>query len=246
MKRGGMLRHRAARTFILHDVLPLFTVLKTQIGKNPTPEQKAVVLKGVRYYRSFADIPVDGPLKASINKLKEEFSSTEQNAAKALDIYNKILKTLEDAEKRQKENITQTPGRRRDTFSSRSMYANSPSSLFLQGTSYGSQSSPSSSSLSSSLSSPLLIMPNSLRHTHFNTPSKPNSTELTTPPRLRADEKGAQPITSDDVTRINLFQNDENKTPPPSPGIFTPPRLSSKSALGSPFSPSRLHSFRLG
>lgn len=235
MKRGGMMPNRAARTSIYHHVLPLFTQFNTKFGKVLTPEQKEVVLKGERYYRSVADFPVDGPLKASINKLKEEFSSTEQNAQKALDIYNKILQALEDAEKRQKENITQTPGRARDTFSSSSMYANSPL-LFLQGTSYGSQSSPS----------PFANTPQNITNPHFNTPSKPNSTELTTPPRLRADEKGSQPITSDDdVTRINLFQNDENKTPPPSPGIFTPPRLSSKSAPRSPFSPSR-PPFRLG
>ena len=234
-KRGGMRRAaRAARTFILHDVRPLFTQFNTKFGKNPTPEQKAVVLKGERYFRSGADIPVDDAIKASINKLKEEWKSTEQNAQKALDIYNKILKTLEDAEKQQKENINPTPGRGRDTFSPRSM--NSPSSLFLQGTSYGSQSSPSSSSSSSSSSLPLLIMPNSLRHTHFNTPSKPNSTELTTPPRLRADEKEAQPITSDDYLTIQgtqLFPNPENVTPLTSP-VKSPPRLSSKSVPRSP------------
>ena len=241
-----MLRHRAAvaaRTSIYHHVLPLFTQFNTKFGKVLTPEQKAVVLKGERYYRSVADFPVDGPLKASINKLKEEFSSTEQNAQKALDIYNKILQALEDAEKRQKENINPTPGRAHKTFSSRSMYANSPPSLFLQGTSYGSQSS------SSSLLSPFANTPQKLTKPHFNTPSNPNPTELTTPPRLTADEKGAQSnIGNDDLTiqGTQLFPNPENATPLTSPVKSTPGRVSSKSALGSPFSPSRLHSFRLG
>ena len=250
-KRGGMLRPAAraaaaavsspivaARTSILHDVLPLFTHFNTKFGINPTPEQNAVVLKGVRYFRSFADFPVDGPLKASITKLIEEFSSTEQNAQKALDIYNKILQALEDAEKRQKENINPMPGRARDTFSSSSMNANSPSSLFIQGTSYGSQSS----------SSPFANTPQKLKKPHFNTPSKPNSTELTTPPRLRPDEKGSQSITDNvedlAIQGTRLFPNPENVTPIKSP-FKSPPSVSSKSAHRSPSSPSRLPPFRL-
>jgi len=257
MKRGGMMRTAAraaaaavsspivaARTFILHDVLPLFTHFNTKFGENPTPEQKAVVLKGERYFGNFADFPVDGPLKASINKLKEEFSSTEQNAQKALDIYNKILQALEDAEKRQKENINPTPGQpARDTFSS--MYANSPS-LFIQGTSYGSQSSSSSSS-------PFANTPQKLTNPPFNTPYKPKSTKITTPPRLRPDEKGPQSITDNDkdlaIQGTRLFSNDENATPINSP-FKSPPSVSSKSksksAHRSPSSPSRPPPFRLG
>ena len=254
-KRGGMLRPAvraaavsspivAARTSIYHHVLPLFTQFNTKFGKVLTPEQKAVVLKGERYYRSVADFPVDGPLKASITKLIDEFSSTEQNAQKALDIYNKILQALEDAEKRQKENINPMPGRARDTFSSSSMNANSPSSLFIQGTSYGSQSSSSSS--------PFANTPQKLKKPHFNTPSKPNSTELTTPPRLRPDEKGSQSITDNvedlAIQGTRLFPNPENVTPINSP-FKSPPSVSSKSksksAHRSPSSPSRLPPFRL-
>ena len=248
MKRGGMLRHRAAvaaRTFIYHDVLPLFTKLKTQIGKNPTPEQKEVVLKGERYFRSFADIPVDDAIKASIENLKKEWESTEQNAAKALDIYNKILQALKDAEeKRQKENITQTPGQpAHKTFSS-PLYANSLSSLFLQGTSYGSQSSPSSSP--SPLSSPFAHTPQNLTRPHFNTPSKQNST--TQHILSRRSEKDAQPIIGHKDLSIQgnqLFPNDENSTPINSPFKSTPGRVPSKSAPRSPFSPSRLRPLRL-
>ena len=238
MKRGGMLRHRAAvaaRTSIYHHVLPLFTVLKTQIGKNPTPEQKAVVLKGVRYFRSFADIPVDDAIKASINKLKEEWKSTEQNAQKALDIYNKILQALEDAEKRQKENITQTPGRAHKTFSS-----------------------PLSTSLAR-------IAPMSLRNEPFGySPSSVNRPELITPQKVSGDEKGPRSVFTPYTIRSlaptlnnseggqtvkNLLFDDDpspDTTPLSSPVKSTPGRVSSKSALGSPFSPSRLHSFRLG
>ena len=250
-KLGGMLRPAAraaaaavsspivaARTFILHDVLPLFTRFNTEFGKNPTPEQKALVLKGKRYFGSFADFPVDDAIKSSIENLKKEWESTEQNAQKALDIYNKILQALEDAKKRQKENINPTPGRGRDTFSSSSMYANSPS-LFIQGTSYGSQSS----------SSPFANTPQKLTNPHFNTPYKPKSTKITTPPRLRPDEKGSQSnIGNDDLTiqGTRLFSNDENVTPINSPFKSTPGRVSSKSAHRSPSSPSRLPPFRLG
>lgn len=240
-KRGGMQRAvSAARsklgTTYYYDFLPLFTQFNTRFGKVLTPEQKEVVLKGERYFRSVADFPVDGPLKASITELQKEFSSTEKNAEKALGLYNKILKTLEDVEKRQKENITQTPGRADNTFSSH-LYANSPSSLFLQGKTYGSQSSPSS------LSSPLSIIPTSLRYTHFNTPYKPNSTELTTPPRLRADEKGEQSFIGDNDLSIQgtqLFPNDENSTPINSPS-GTPSAGLKKQQKGGPtvFSPMR-------
>ena len=238
-KRGGMRSQAAAAarsklgTTYYHDVLPSFTQFKTTFGKNPTPEQKEVVLKGERYFRSGADFPVDDAIKASITELKKEFSSTEKNAEKALDIYNKILKTLEDAKKRQKDTHTYTPGQpAHETFSSRSMYANSPSSLFVQGMSYGLQSS-----------SPFAHTPQKLTRPHFNTPSKPNSTELTAPPVLSGSEKEAQSITDNDDLIIQgkqLFPNDENSTPINSP-FKSPPRLSSKpkSALRSPFSPSR-------
>ena len=167
MKRGGM-PHRAAvaaRTFIHHDVLPLFTRFNTEFGKNPTPEQKAVVLKGVRYFRSFADIPVDDAIKSSIENLKKEWESTEQNAQKALDIYNKILQALEDAEKRQKENINPTPGRAPETFSS-----------------------PLSTSLAR-------IAPISLRNGPFvNSPSSVNRTDLTTPQKVSGYEKDPRSV----------------------------------------------------
>ena len=238
MKRGGMLRHRAAvaaRTSIYHDVLPLFTQFNTIFGKNPTPDQKAVVLKGERYFRSGADFPVDTPLKVSINKLIHEWSSTEQNAAKALDIYNKILQALKDAEeKRQKENITQTPGRARDTFSS-----------------------PLSESLAS-IDQLSLRNVNSLR-----TPGKSSNTD--TPQKVSGNEKGSQSVLTPytvrsfaptlhnplgDKTVQHLSFDDElglDTTPPASPANFkSPPRLPSKSrGPVSPLSPSKPR-FRLG
>ena len=246
-KRGGMLRPAAraaaaavsspivaARTSIYHHVLPLFTQFNTKFGKVLTPEQKAVVLNGERYYRSVADFPVDGPLKASITKLIDEFSSTEQNAQKALDIYNKILQALEEAETRQKENINPTPGRARDTFSS-----------------------PLSTSLDR-------IAPMSLRNEPLGySPSSVNRTDLTTPQKVSGYEKDPRSVFTPSTIRSlaptldnpeggqtvkNLLFDDDpspDTTPLSSPVKSTPGRLSSKSAPRSPFSPSR-PPFRIG
>lgn len=219
MKRGGMLPHRAARTSILHDVLPLFTKFNTKFGKNPTPEQKALVLKGERYYRSFADFPVDGPLKASITELKKEFSSTEQNAQKALDIYNKILQALEDAEKRQKENITQTPGQpARDTFSS-----------------------PLSTSLAR-------IVPMSLRNEPFvNSPSSVNRPELTTPQKVSGDEKDSRSVFTPSTIRslAPTLDNPEGGDLTVKNLSFDDESSPTATPLSSPLKPSRPPPFRL-
>lgn len=248
-KRGGMMRQgmSLARskmgTTLYHEILPLFTQFNTIFGKNPTPDQKAVVLKGERYFRSGADFPVDTPLKVSINKLIDEWSSTEQTAQKTLDIYNKILQTLENAEKRQKqkqkENITQTPGRARDTFSS-----------------------PLSESLAS-IDQLSLRNVNSLR-----TPGKSSNTD--TPQKVSGDEKGPQSVLTPstgrsfaptlhnplgDKTVQHLSFDDElglDTTPPASPAspastakFKSPPRLLSKTSRV-PLSPSKPPRFLLG
>lgn len=221
MKRGGMLPHRvarAARTSILHDVLPLFTQFNNKFGKVLTPEQKAVVLNGERYFRSVADFPVDGPLKASISKLKEEFSSTEQNAQKALDIYNKILQALEDAEKRQKENITQTPGRARDTFSS-----------------------PLSTSLAR-------IVPMSLRNEPFvNSPSSVNRSELTTPQKVSGEEKDPRSVFTPSTIRslAPTLDNPEGGDLTVKNLSFDDESSPTATPLSSPLKPSRPPPFRL-
>ena len=225
-KRGGMQAAAAARsklgTIYYYDFLPLFTQFNTTFGKVLTPEQKAMVLKGERYYRSIADFPVDGPLKASITELQKEFSSTEKNAEKAVGLYNKILKTLEDAKKQQKENINPTPGRGRDTFSS---------------------------PLSTSLARIALM---SLRKEPFGySPSSDNRPELTTPQKVSGYEKDPRSVFTPstiqslaptlnepqggDLTVKHLsFDNEPSPdTTPLSSPLKSPPPVSSKSKSAS-------------
>ena len=242
-KRGGMFRGAmsVARskmgTTLYHEFLPLFTTLNNHIiGQKLTPEQQAVVRKGNRYFETAFDIPADNAVRASINKLIEEWSSTEQNAQKTLDIYNKILKILEDAEKRQKENPTQTPGRARDTFSS-----------------------PLRESLAN-------IAPLSLRNEQLlRTPGK-SSTPYTPQQVSRYEKGSQSVFTPytvrslaptihnprGDTTVQHLSFDGElgpDTTPPTSPDkITSPPRLLSKTSRGplSPLSPSKPPRFRLG
>ena len=228
-KRGGMF-HGAmsvARskmgTTLYHKILPLFTRFNTIFGKDPTPEQKAIVLKGERYFRSGADFPVDNAVRASINKSIEEWSRTEQTAEKALGFYNKIIQTLKDAEKRRQPK----------------------QGLKIQRPDIHTLSSPLRESLAS-------IVPMSLRNEQLlRTPG--NSSNTDTPQQVSRDEKGSQSVLTPrsfaptihnprgDTTVQHLSFDGElgpDTTPPTSPDkITSPPRLPPKSR--GPFSPSR-------
>lgn len=233
-KRGGMLRGARSNlgTTIYNEFLPLFTKFNNHIiGQKLTPEQKAVVQNGNRYFETFADIPADDPLKASITELMKEWSSTEKNAEKTLGFYNKILQTLKDAEKKRKQQLSKDAASNRPSmvtgaFSSNPTSLTSP--LVLQGTSYTPHASSSSSS-------PFAYTPQSLTNPHFNTPAKRTGNYIgdsTSPPKLNLDEKAPQSTTPDDefyVQGTRLFPNDENTTPLTSPAKFaSPPRLPPK------------------
>ena len=246
-KRGGVFRGALRSnmgTTLYHEILPLFTKFNNHIIlQNPTPKQKALVREGERYFKTFVDIPADDPLKASITDLMNEWSSTEKNADKTLVLYNKILQTLKDADKKRKH--ASTPRSRvHDTFSSNTTSLTSP--LVLQGTSY----TPNASSSSSSSSSPFAHTPQSLTNPHFNTPAKRPGNYMgdsTSPPKLNLDEKTPQSTIPDDLLYFEgttLFPNDENTTPVTSPVKSTPPRLPSKSR--GPLSPSKPPRFELG
>ena len=241
-KRGGMLRGARSNlgTTIYNEFLPLFTKFNNHIiGQKLTPEQKAVVQNGNRYFETLVDIPADDPLKASITELMKEWSSTEKNAEKTLGFYNKILQTLKDAEKKRKQQLAKDAASNRPSivtgaFSSNPTSFTSP--LVLQGTSYTPHASSSSS--------PFAQTPQSLTNPHFNTPAKRTGNYIgdsTSPPKLNLDEKAPQSTTPDDefyVQGTRLFPNDENATPVTSPAKFaSPPRLPPKSR--GPLSPSR-------
>jgi hypothetical protein len=238
-KRGGMMRQgmSLARskmgTTMYHEFLPLFTKFNNHIiGQKLTPDQKAVVLKGNRYFETVFDIPADDEVRASITELKKEWSSTEKTAEKALGFYNKIIKTLEDAEKRRQPK----------------------QGLKIQRTDIDTFSSPLSESLAS-------IVPMSLRNvntpgksSNTDTPQKVSGDEkepqsVLTPYTVRSFAPTLHnPL--GDTTVQHLSFDDElglDTTPPTSPAKFTsPPRLPSKSRGPlSPLSPSKPR-FRLG
>ena len=244
-KRGGMLRgalRSKMGTTLYNQVLPLFTAYKVHIGQNPTPEQNALVREGERYFKTFVDIPADDPLKASITELMKEWSSTEKNAEKTLGLYNKLLLTLKDAEKKRKQKLAEDAASNKPSIVT-SAFSSNPNSLtsplVLQGTSYTPHASSSSSS-----SSPFAQTPKSLTKQHFNTPAKRTGNYIgdsTSPPKLNPNEKAPQSIDPKGllyVQGISLFPNDENTTPLTSPAKFvSPPRLPPKYMV--PLSPSR-------
>jgi len=223
-KRGGMLRGALRSnlgTTIYHEFLPLFTKFNNHIiGQKLTPEQKAVVQNGNRYFETFAHIPAEEPLKASITELMKEWSSTEKNTEKTLGFYNKILQTLKDAEKKRKQQLAKDAALNRPSI---------VTDAFL---------SPLSASLAS-------IAPMSLRQAPPGTPGKYDN--LVTPQKVSGDEKESRSVLTPSTgqsfaptlhnpsagkTVQHLSFGDErgpDTTPPASPDKFeSPPRLPSK------------------
>jgi hypothetical protein len=247
-KRGGMQRAvSAARTSYFYTLVPLLKQYHNYLltTKAPLPSDGVMVNYGEKYRTLLEGVEIDNGIKESIRNFKNELDGPVKGADKfkeLAEMYNKLISELERKRKEKGEPTIY----QRSIGSFQNTAASQSPLLYLQGKSYGSQS-PSSSSSSSS-SSPFAHTPQKLTRVHFNTPSKPKSTELTTPPRLRAHEKGAQPITDNDDLSIQgtqLFPNDENSTPINSPVKSTPGRVPSKSAPRSLFSPSR-PPFRLG
>jgi hypothetical protein len=244
-KRGGMLSRLSTispRIYFIHNVLPLFTEFTTYMNPNPNPrpEDKSIVNFGERHYSSFADIPVDEALKASIRELQKDWN-TEKSAEKALNAYNKLLQTYEDAKKRQiqKENRYTPP--LGQTFSH-----------------------PLSASLAS-------IAPASLRSEPFGTPRLVESSNAFTPQKVSGDEKIPESIMtpstgmlfaptlanpSKTVRRLfgddgdddgdNNGDDDGGDITPISSPMKSPPPLSSKSSKRPLLSPSKPPRFQLG
>lgn len=232
-KRGGMNPRSLTRTMIYHRIRPLFTEFKNHIGhKNTTPEEKAVVLEGERYFKTFADIPADDPLEVSIRELKKEWSKTENKAEKALGFYNKLVQTLKDAETK----------KRREYDRLRHLGKRHADGVF------------GSSSLSSSILSPSLSSIASLsalrQEPYSKTPGFVERSNTDTPQKPTGEEKGPRSVFTPSTVRslATTLENPENpiralefndddddhdhdyddvKTPISSP-LKSPPRLRSK------------------
>ena len=127
VKRGGMLARAvsqsakiATRKYFYEKVIPLLIEYDTNVGQNPQPSDGSVVPFSQRYYRSFADIPMDDGIKESIRELKKEINNPVKNLDKMKTAYEKLMKTLEDEKRKQpqKENGGQSLYGSFSTFSS--------------------------------------------------------------------------------------------------------------------------------
>jgi hypothetical protein len=98
--------HNPVRSYFYGTVLPLLKTYDNQVvGYNPHPSDGSVVKYGERYYRTFADIPIDEGIKATINTLKKELEDLEdpvKNFDKIKSAYDKVISKLEE-EKRQQD-----------------------------------------------------------------------------------------------------------------------------------------------
>ena len=223
-----------ARTMIYHRIRPLFTEFKNHIGhKKMTPEEKALVVEGERYFETFADIPIDDPLKVSIRESQKEWSKTENQFEKALGLYNKLVQTLKDAEtkkRREYDRLRHLGERRAD-----GVFGSSSSSSIL------SPSLLSIASLSSLRRDPYSSTPEGVKRSNTDTPQKPTGEEkgprsVFTPSTVRSLattlENPENPIRAlefndHDHDHDHDHGDDDVKTPISSP-LKSPPRLRSK------------------
>lgn len=114
IKRGGMhavkrYLQNPMRSYFYGTVLPLLKTYDNHVaGYNPHPSDGSVVKYGERYYRTFADIPMDEGTKEIINNLKKELKDLEdpvKNYDKIKSAYDKVISKLEEEKSQQdKEN----------------------------------------------------------------------------------------------------------------------------------------------
>jgi hypothetical protein len=116
VKRGGMFSRagtlantvrETVGTVLVHDIKPFFTQYNQYIaGINPKPEDGYVVINGDKFFESFADIPIDPDIKASIHNFKEELKNPPQTFDKAVTTFKNLITILDDRKKQlDKENI---------------------------------------------------------------------------------------------------------------------------------------------
>ena len=109
--RGGMMRSARAvvGTLVYHDILPLVEASRfiNNVGYDPKPDDGSITKAYKRFYRTFADIPVDDGIKESIRNLREELNDPVKNADKIKSIYDAIMKKLEEEKKKPLANPSQ-------------------------------------------------------------------------------------------------------------------------------------------
>jgi hypothetical protein len=110
-RRIGTSAAAATRSWLQDVVVPLLTKTNNYItGANPQSPDPNITKYEERYYRTFADIPIDtSATEDIIRNLKEELSHSVKNLDKLKTLHDKIMKTLEDEKRKQqqKENAGQ-------------------------------------------------------------------------------------------------------------------------------------------
>lgn len=105
-KRGGMTR--SARTLIYQDILPLIRAHQILYitGHDPQPHEGSITKAKERFYKTFADIPLDDGIKESIRELHKELKDPVKIADKMKSIkdkYDAIMTKLEEERRKKKE-----------------------------------------------------------------------------------------------------------------------------------------------
>ena len=186
VKRGGMFSRVAAGpalantaretigTVFFHDIRPFFVKYNQYIvGVDPKPEDGFVVKNGDKFFKSFADIPLDSEIKTSIENFKKELTDPLQTFDKALTTFKNLIKILDDRKKERDKKNSRPP----DYHPTKFFKSSSSSSL----------SSPLStlSIAGNTTQSPRLNLDPYFRKP-FNSPFNPKSSVVstTTPPKL--------------------------------------------------------------
>ena len=228
VKRGGMFSigstlAKTARetigTVLVHDIRPLFIQYNQYIaGINPKPEDGYVVINGDKFFQSFADIPIDSEIKASIRNFKEELENPVQTFDKAVTTFKNLIKILDDRKKqRDKENL-KPPGDSSHLtpyFKSSSSLSSPLSTLSLAGNTTQSLAGNTTQSLAGNTTQSPRPNLDPYIQEPFKSPSKRKSSVVstTTPPNLpvgaaRADQgdQGDQGDQSQPFSPVQLRQ----------------------------------------
>ena len=191
-------------TVFFHDIRPFFVKYNQYIvGIDPKPEDGFVVKNGDKFFKSFADIPIDSEIKTSIAKFKEELTDPLQTFDKAVTTFKNLIKILDDRKKeRDKENLTPPDHHPTKFFNSSSSLSSPLSTLSLPG---------------NTTQSPRLNLDPYIQ-TPFRSPSNPKSSVVstTTPPNLtvgaaRADQGDQSQLFSPIQRRLSLGGEEEEE-----------------------------------
>lgn len=121
-KRGGMPKPtpfiQRLRTLMYHEIFPILSRASVDIhlGRDPNLGEYSITKANERFYRTIMDVPVDDGIKESIRNIREELKDPVKTVDKLISIqkvYEKIMKKLEEEEKRKqsKESIMLIQGK---------------------------------------------------------------------------------------------------------------------------------------